>query len=578
MKNKTKSAKILPPSETYICPICGNSHKNGELCPVVLSRHNKIKYDTQSYIMGGILLECLERGVGFFQIIDEISYIMEELSLISPSERIYLNTDFIISYFSSVIGCSPFTFYKKLPELALKYDSYIDKGSVSLLEFDGVDVDDHNNILDICMKLDVYDGPLGELLDSAGSSHMPHLYLHKVYRGRKPTYHLLMNYCRIETGRCLKPATDSNYKPVFHVSNICFGEHTSIDGFELYAEKEGKLQEIFESEFEWEDVADEISCSNSEAYNWTLKIDEATKNGLLKWIKKYSNLDVRYYTTYGQAEVEICITHTIPQEDDKDAFLAKAYAHGDYIRIYENERRMYHYGEVPISGWEYREKYGNEGTELIQLPMFRRVARTVDKWEEMYKEHGFIESRQKKPIRKTDVLSVTYSFVCSEKGHIVVPCCGLVSIITPDGEELEEKVYLGYCRNCNVYYIFRRDYELLCKKGTLQCKIIDAVTKKTLSDVTFNFNEKSVLSEMGYNVQASENLSSEERHQILKRAIEEKKISVNEIINLLELQINLHSGNERYANAIEKWIEDSLFVKSYGINSGRNKQISSIQV
>lgn len=578
MKKKTKSAKILPSPETYICPICENSHKNEELCPIVLSRRKKIKYDTQSYIMGSILLECLERGVDFFQIIDEISYFMEELSLRSPSEQIYFNADFMISYFSSAIECSPFLFYKKLPELALKYDTYIDKGAVSYLEVDGVEVDDYNNVLDICMRLEVYDGPLGDLLESAGTSHMPQLYLHKVYKGRKPTYHLLMNYHRIETGRRLKPATDTNNKPVFFVSNICFGEHTSLDGFELYAEKEGKLQEIFESEFEWEDVSDEISCSNSEAYDWTLKLDEATKNGLLKWIKKHSNLDVRYYTTYGQAEVEICITHIIPQEDDKDAFLAKAYAHGDYIRIYENERRMYHYGEVPISGWEYREKYGNEGTELIQLPMFRRVARTVDKWEDMYKEHGFIESRQKKPIRKTDVLSVTYSFVCSEKGHIVVPCCGLVSIITPDGEELEEKVYLGYCRNCNVYYIFRRDYELLCKKGTLQCKIIDAVTKKTLSDVTFNFNEKSVLSEMGYNVQASENLSSEERHQILKKAIEEKKISVNEIINLLELQINLHSGNERYANAVEKWIEDSLFVKSYGINSGRNKQISSIQV
>lgn len=112
----------------------------------------------------------------------------------------------------------------------------------------------------------------------------------------------------------------------------------------------------------------------------------------------------------------------------------------------------------------------------------------------------------------------------------------------------------------------------------MQCKVIDAITKKTLSDASFNFNEKSVLSDMGYNVHASENLSSEERHQILKTAIESKKISVNEIVNLLELQINLHSGNERYANAVEKWKEDLSFVKSYGIKSGKNKQISSIQI
>jgi hypothetical protein len=83
---------------------------------------------------------------------------------------------------------------------------------------------------------------------------------------------------------------------------------------------------------------------------------------------------------------------------------------------------------------------------------------------------------------------------------------------------------------------------------------------------------------MGYNVQASANLSTEERQQILKKAIEERKISVNEIINLLELQINLHSGNERYANAVEKWKEDADFVKDYGINSGRIKRVSHIQI
>jgi len=578
MTKKKKSAEISLPPETYTCPICGNSHKNEELCPIVLNRHNKIKYETQSYVMGGILLECLERGVDFFQIIDEISYFMEELSLRSPSERIYFNTDFIISYFSSAIGCSSFKFYKKLPELALKYDTYIDKGSVYPLEFDGVSVDDHNNILDVCMKLDVFDGPLGDLLDGAGVYRMPQLYLHKVYKGRKPTYHLLMNYYRIETGRRLKPATYTNNKPVFLVSNICFGEHASIDGYELYAEREGRLKELFESDFIWENVADEIKCSNSDAYEWTLKLEEATKKGLLKWYIKNKNYGIKYFTTYGQSDVEIYIANKILEDNEQEEYYRAFYSKGDYIRIHETDRKMYHYGTVPIPDLKYPVKHENEDGELIQEPMLRRVAHTADRWEDVYQEIGFIESRRKKLIRKTDVLSVTYSFVCSEKEHIVVPCCGLVSIITPDGDEIEEKVYLGYCRNCDVYYIFRRDYENLCEKGTLQCKIIDAITKKTLSDASFNFNEKSVLSEMGYNVQASENLSSEERHQILKTAIESNQISVNEIVNLLELQINLHSGNERYANAVEKWKEDSSFVKSYGIKSGRNKWISSIQV
>ena len=585
MRKKKKPAEISPLPETYICPICGESHKHEELCPIVLNRRNKIKYNSLSYIMGGILLECLEREVDFFQIIKEITYFMEELSLRSPFECISFNADFIISYFASAIGCSPFRFYKKLPELALKYDMYIDNASSLFDKIDSVEVDEHNNIIDLCMALDNIDGKLGDMLENAGYFHPPQLYVHKVFNGRKPTYHLVMNYQWVETGRCRKQNSfnNTNDKPVFQVSNFCFAEHTSLDGFELYAEKEGKLKEIFEADFEleleWENVADKISCSKSVAYEWTLKLDEATKKGLLRWDKSNRDYGIKYFTTYDQAKIEIYIANDIPKDDEKGSRYKSLYSKGDYIRVYETDRKMYHYGEVPIPDFpdlEFLRKDENEDTAIIQEPMLRRVASTVDRWEDV--KNSFIESRTKRTIRKTDVLSVAYSFVCSEKGHLVVPCCGLVSIITPDGEKIEDKVYLGYCRNCDVYYIFRRDYENLCKKGTLQCKVVDAITKKILSDASFNFNEKSVLSEMGYNVQASEDLSSAERHRILKTAIEDKKIPVNEIINLLELQINLHSGNEKYANAVEKWKEDSDFVKSYGINSGRNKRIHSIQV
>jgi hypothetical protein len=363
---------------------------------------------------------------------------------------------------------------------------------------------------------------------------------------------------------------------------MCFGEHTALDGYELYAEKEGKLKKIFESECElyWEDVADQIACSNSAAYEWTLKLDEATKKGLLRWRKHVGKYSVRYFTVYGQSNIVIELVEKIPSNEEDGYDYYRSYATGDNIRIYENDHKMYHYGEVPVpDGWYQRKsEKEDETTELIQVPMFRRVAHSIEKWEFIYQENGFIESRNRKAIKKSDVLSVTYSFVCSEKGHIVIPYCGLVPIITPDGEEIEEKVYLGYCRNCDIYYIFRRDYDELCKKGKPKCKVIDASTKKVLWDFSFRFNEKSILSEMGYNVQSSENLSTETRHQILRTAIDDRKISVNEILNLLELQINLHSGTERYANAVEKWKEDADFVKSYGLDSGRIKRVSEITV
>ena len=122
------------------------------------------------------------------------------------------------------------------------------------------------------------------------------------------------------------------------------------------------------------------------------------------------------------------------------------------------------------------------------------------------------------------------------------------------------------------------DYERICKKGKPLCKIIDAETKRTLDDASFDFNNRSILFEMGYNVQASCNLTIAERQSILKKAIEEKAISVNAILNLLELQIHLHSSDDKYITAVEKWKEDSDFVRQYGLQSGRIKHITDIKV
>ena len=109
------------------------------------------------------------------------------------------------------------------------------------------------------------------------------------------------------------------------------------------------------------------------------------------------------------------------------------------------------------------------------------------------------------------------------------------------------------------------------------CKVLDASTGKTLSDPNFSFNSSSILSEMGYNVQAAANMTSVERQEILRIAIEEKKVSVNEILNLLELQIRLHLDRDNYRNAVDKWKEDAEFVKSYGINSGRIKYMGNMK-
>ena len=93
-------------------------------------------------------------------------------------------------------------------------------------------------------------------------------------------------------------------------------------------------------------------------------------------------------------------------------------------------------------------------------------------------------------------------------------------------------------------------------------------------DPTFKFaNETSILSQYGYNVQASNNLSFDERKEILDRIIDDKAMSIHSMINLLEMQIHLHRKKRNYSSAVSKWEMDVDYLKGYGISSGREKHL-----
>ena len=577
MGRKAKKPKQIEEiKNTYTCPICGKEHKNKDICPVVLGRRKKVKFDSQSYLMSGILLECLERNVNFFYVLKEMAYLMEMASLNDNIVRLSFNADFIISYFGSVLGCAPSKFFKRRTELSEKYIKYIGFTYIDTYDVSSV-VDENNNITEIDMKLNIDTGTLGEMLDTQScklNQYGPDVRLHKVFGNGRPTY-----YLRLEFGWFRKRIKEVNNKSHnVHFDNLCFSEHSFAYGFDLCAEKEGKLKELFEKNIDWTVIAREHSCTSFAAEDWITELEQATKKGLLDWYIHKGKYCISCSTTYGYSEIEIQIAYDDPEAYSDDIYCADTV--GDCIYINENDRKMYHYGETGYdSEFSASSSIGEKKMpNIVKIPMIRKLGVTISRWDKLYQNKDYVDTYNKKEIKKKDVLSVTYSFVCANKGHLVTPYCGLIKLLTPEGEEIEEKVYLGYCRECNVYYIFKRDYEYICTKGKPQCKVIDASTKKVISDALFEFNSKSILSEMGYNVQASSSLTDEERQNILKRAIEEKKISENEILNLLELQIHLHSGDAKYANAVEKWKRDSAFVKSYGIESDRIKRISSIEI
>ena len=76
------------------------------------------------------------------------------------------------------------------------------------------------------------------------------------------------------------------------------------------------------------------------------------------------------------------------------------------------------------------------------------------------------------------------------------------------------------------------------------------------------WNAESLLRAEGYTVSQREGLSDYERQAILRRVISNNKMSKRQVIDHIELQIKLRSGNRMYDIAISKWNRDLAFLRS----------------
>ena len=108
---------------TYTCPICGKEHKDEEYCPIVIKKLSRIKPEYQSNIMGGILLECLDRGVDFIQTLKEVVYFVENGTKRDGAK--FFDIDLFVSYFATTLECSPLKFSKRMKEIPDRFDDIL---------------------------------------------------------------------------------------------------------------------------------------------------------------------------------------------------------------------------------------------------------------------------------------------------------------------------------------------------------------------------------------------------------------------------------------------------------------------
>ena len=169
-------------------------------------------------------------------------------------------------------------------------------------------------------------------------------------------------------------------------------------------------------------------------------------------------------------------------------------------------------------------------------------------------------------------------FKCIHKGHQLKDMFGTVDIINVKGQKKSVQVSVGYCPDCNIYYVHDSSLKLLCNKGTPLCRIKDE-KKYSVSftpGMNLKMSDESVLMRYGYNVNTTVNLSSSRRQNILAVLIDYDLISKSQIISLLDFFISQRRNMTNMENAVKKWTEDREFVEYYDPGTYRRVVINSI--
>ena len=90
-------------------------------------------------------------------------------------------------------------------------------------------------------------------------------------------------------------------------------------------------------------------------------------------------------------------------------------------------------------------------------------------------------------------------------------------------------------------------------------------------------NEESELYCYGYNVNQTENLTTDQRRKILTLLIDNNLMSKNKIMNHLSYLINSRRNMNNFRYAISKWKEDNEFISKYNKQNLKNYKIATIK-
>ncbi|MCD8082325.1 MAG: hypothetical protein LUE86_02070 [Clostridiales bacterium] len=185
--------------------------------------------------------------------------------------------------------------------------------------------------------------------------------------------------------------------------------------------------------------------------------------------------------------------------------------------------------------------------------------------ETLFKNHGYIQDVLIKPNDKLFRFLSPYTRCVSESGkHSFADVIGVVNILSFKEHKTVVENFNGfYCSECFKYFIPEEEYKRLKKTGIICCKILVSSQSEHEDNPFSGFSTESVLHQYGYNVNALNNLSRENRRDILAFILENNILSRGEIVGHIELLVNLARNRMNMANAISKWESDIAYINSY---------------
>lgn len=238
------------------------------------------------------------------------------------------------------------------------------------------------------------------------------------------------------------------------------------------------------------------------------------------------------------------------------------------IPFFPNERNSASIIKIPINyckycrklylDEKYYDKYKSKGEFLCKLSKKNILvndltAKVVKEWNQSYSEQRI--------LGLCSIEEENVKFLLSkEKKRAEIP------IIRENGEIEYFNVPVYYSKNTGYCYIYKETVQRLKTVGVINCKLIKATCEENYTNEISNLNEESLLYQYGYNVAESNNLSKQQRRQILVSLLQQDILKMEEIKNHLSFLINVNKNVLKMKSACEKWKSDFNFLDDYEKN------------